>query len=149
MLKIKAYIHRKENYMVAQKMLEGNVLWSYDYELNEEKRYGWLKKISGIFSFLKPMHNHEGNILLASNGLLITGDEHLELPLTHIEEVYMGFDDVFPASSVKNFGAFWQPIRIKSFISNSESQTIYLIINYSGLFSDNKTWFNTLISLLR
>ncbi|GAA3967884.1 hypothetical protein GCM10022246_20800 [Pedobacter ginsengiterrae] len=149
MLKIKAYIHRKENYMVAQKMLEGNVLWSYDYELNEEKRYGWLKKISGIFSFLKPMHNHEGNILLASNGLFITGDEHLELPLTHIEEVYMGFDDVFPASSVKNFGAFWQPIRIKSFISNSESQTIYLIINYSGLFSDNKTWFNTLISLLR
>ncbi len=135
--------------MVAQKMLEGNVLWSYDYELNEEKRYGWLKKISGIFSFLKPMHNHEGNILLASNGLFITGDEHLELPLTHIEEVYMGFDDVFPASSVKNFGAFWQPIRIKSFISNSESQTIYLIINYSGLFSDNKTWFNTLISLLR
>ena len=135
--------------MVAQKMLEGNVLWSYDYELNEEKRYGWLKKISGIFSFLKPMHNHEGNILLASNGLFITGDEHLELPLTHIEEVYMGFDDVFPASSVKNFGAFWQPIRIKSFISNSESQTIYLIINYSGLFSDNKTWFNTLISLLQ
>lgn len=135
--------------MVAQKMLEGNVLWSYDYELTDEKRYGWLKNISGIFSFIKPIHNHEGNILLASNGLFITGDEHLELPLSHIEEVYMGFDDVFPATSVKNFGAFWQPIRIKSFVSNSESQTIYLIINYSGIFSDNKTWFNTLISLLR
>ncbi|MDN3585816.1 hypothetical protein QWY86_04000 [Pedobacter aquatilis] len=135
--------------MVAQKMLEGNVLWSYDHELNNDKRYGWLKNIAGIFSFIRPMHSHEGNILLASNGLFITGDEHLELPLSHIEEVYMGFDDLFPATSVKNFCVFWQPIRIKSFIRNSESQTIYLIINYKGIFSDNKTWFNTLISLLR
>ncbi|MGM9477824.1 hypothetical protein ACS5PU_15440 [Pedobacter sp. GSP4] len=135
--------------MVAQKMLEGNVLWSYDHELTNEKRSGWFKKIAGLFSFLKPTHNHEGNILLASNGLFITGDEHLELPLSHIEEVYMGFDDLFPASSVKNFGLFWQPIRIRSTISRSESQTVYLVINHTGIFSDNQTWFNTLISLLR
>ena len=31
--------------MVAQKMLEGNVLWSYDHELNNEKRNGWLKRL--------------------------------------------------------------------------------------------------------
>ncbi|KQS35254.1 hypothetical protein [Pedobacter sp. Leaf194] len=149
MLKIKAYIHRKYKYMVAQKMLEGNVLWSYDYELNNEKNFGWIKRFAGMFSFLKPLHNHEGNILLASNGLFITGDEHLELPLSNIEEVYMGFDELFPASSVKNLGMFWQPIRIKSFINHSESQTVYLVINHTGFFSDNKTWFNTLISLLR
>jgi len=135
--------------MVAQKMLEGNVLWSYDHELDGEKEFGWLKRIAGMFSFLKPMYKHEGNILLASNGLFITGDEQLELPLSHIEEVYMGFDDLFPASSVKNFGAFWQPIRIKSTVSRTESQTVYLVINHTGIFSDNKTWFNTLISLLR
>ncbi|RYD74654.1 MAG: hypothetical protein EOP55_14910, partial [Sphingobacteriales bacterium] len=89
-----------------------------------------------MFSFLKPLHNHEGNILLASNGLFITGDEHLELPLSNIEEVYMGFDELFPASSVKNLGMFWQPIRIKSFINHSESQTVYLVINHTGFFSD-------------
>ncbi len=135
--------------MVAQKMLEGNVLWSYDHELTDEKNSSWIKKIAGLFSFLKPRHNHEGNILLASNGLFITGDEQLELPLPNIEEVYMGFDDVFPASSAKNFGLFWQPIRIRSAISRSESQTVYLVINHTGIFSDNQTWFNTLISLLR
>ncbi len=135
--------------MVAQKMLEGNVQWSYDHELTHEKGSGWLKKIAGLFSFLTPRHNHEGNILLASNGLFITGDEQLELPLSNIEEVYMGFDDLFPASSVKNFGLFWQPIRIRSTISRSESQTVYLVINHTGIFSDNQTWFNTLISLLR
>jgi hypothetical protein len=135
--------------MVAQKMLEGNVLWSYDHELTNEKSSSWIKKIAGLFSFLKPIHNHEGNILLASNGLFITGDEQLELPLSNIEEVYMGFDDLFPASSAKNFGAFWQPIRIRSTISRSESQTVYLVINHTGIFSDNQTWFNTLISLLR
>jgi hypothetical protein len=135
--------------MVAQKMLEGNVLWSYDHELTNEKSSSWIKKIAGLFSFLKPIHNHEGNILLASNGLFITGDEQLELPLSNIEEVYMGFDDLFPASSAKNLGAFWQPIRIRSTISRSESQTVYLVINHTGIFSDNQTWFNTLISLLR
>ena len=135
--------------MVAQKMLEGNVLWSYDHELTNEEGSSWVKKIAGLFSFLKPIHNHEGNILLASNGLFITGDEQLELPLSHIEEVYMGFDDLFPASSAKNFGAFWQPIRIRSTVSRSESQTVYLVINHTGIFSDNQTWFNTLISLLR
>ena len=126
--------------MVAQKMLEGNVLWSYDHELTNGKGSGWIKKIAGLFSFLKPIHNHEGNILLASNGLFITGDEQLELPLSNIEEVYMGFDDLFPASSVKNFGLFWQPIRIRSTISRSESQTVYLVINHTGIFSDNQTW---------
>jgi hypothetical protein len=135
--------------MVAQKMLEGNVLWSYDHELSNEKSSGWFKKIAGLFSFLKPIHNHDGSILLASNGLFITGDEQLELPLSNIEEVYMGFDDLFPASSAKNLGAFWQPIRIRSAISGSESQTVYLVINHTGIFSDNQTWFNTLISLLR
>jgi hypothetical protein len=135
--------------MVAQKMLEGNVLWSYDHELTNDKSSNWIKKIAGLFSFLKPVHNHEGDILLASNGLFITGDEHLELPLSNIEEVYMGFDDLFPASSAKNFGAFWQPIRIRSTVSRSESQTVYLVINHTGIFSDNQTWFNTLISLLR
>jgi len=135
--------------MVAQKMLEGNVLWSYDHELTHEKGTSWIKKLAGLFSFLKPIHKHEGNILLASNGIFITGDEQLEVPLSHIEEVYMGFDDLFPASSVKNFGLFWQPIRIRSTINRSESQTVYLVINQTGIFSDNQTWFNTLIRLLR
>ncbi|GGH08538.1 MULTISPECIES: hypothetical protein [Pedobacter] len=135
--------------MVAQKMLEGNVLWSYEHELTDKKNVSWTKKIAGLFSFLKPLHNHEGDILLASNGLFIEGDEQLELPLSNIEEVYMGFDDVFPASSARNFGLFWQPIRIKSTISRSESQTVYLVINHTGIFSDNQTWFNTLINLLR
>ncbi|KIA91918.1 hypothetical protein OC25_19260 [Pedobacter kyungheensis] len=135
--------------MVAQKMLEGNVLWSYDHELTNEKGTSWIKKLAGLFSFLKPIHKHEGNILLASNGIFITGDEQLEVPLSNIEEVYMGFDELFPASPIKNFGLFWQPIRIRSTISRTQSQTVYLVINRTGIFSDNQTWFNTLISLLR
>ncbi|WP_316800998.1 hypothetical protein [Pedobacter frigidisoli] len=156
MLKIKVDKTKKNctfiasiNDMVAQKMLEGNVLWSYDHELTEDKSLNWYEKIAGLFSFLKPIHKHEGNILLASNGIFITGDKQLELPISHIEEVYMGFDELFPPSAVKNFGLFWQPLRIRSTISRSESQTVYLVINHSGIFSDNQTWFNALISLLR
>lgn len=133
--------------MVAQKLLEGNVLWSYDHEL--DTKTSWIKKIAGLFSFLPPLHHHEGDILLTNHSLSISGDEDLVLPLRDIEEVFIGFDELFPASSVKNFGAFWQPIRLKASPGMADALTIYMVINYNGLFTANKDWFNTLIRLLR
>nr|WP_199158347.1 hypothetical protein [Pedobacter sp. ASV2] len=133
--------------MVAQKLLEGNVLWSYDHEL--DTKTSWIKKIAGLFSFLPPLHHHEGAILLTNHSLSISGDEDLVLPLRDIEEVFIGFDELFPASSVKNFGAFWQPIRLKASPGMADVLTIYMVINYNGLFTANKDWFNALIRLLR
>jgi len=135
--------------MVAQKLLEGNVLWAYDHELVKEGTQGFFKKIAGVFSFLPRLHKHKGEILLASSGIYIAGETELSLPLSEIEEVYMGFDDIFPASSTTNFGMFWQPIRITSSRNALERQIIYLIIDYSGFFTNNQTWFHTLIRLLK
>lgn len=134
--------------MVAQKILEGNVLWSFDHELENKNNAGFIRKLLSLFPFFKSKHKHQGEILLASNGIFISGDEQLELPLTHIKEVYMGFDDLFPATAINSLALFWQPIRIRSIINRHQTQTVYMVINRNGFFSDNQTWFNALITLL-
>ncbi|PTT00493.1 hypothetical protein DBR11_09785 [Pedobacter sp. HMWF019] len=124
-------------------LLESKIYWAYERELSQEK--SWLKSIMGLFSFVPPLHAHEGKVCLSERSLEITGDENLSLPLHSIEEVYLGFDDVFPASSVKNFGLFWQPLRLR--FNNDE--VIYMIADYNGIKTNNQIWYETLKEILQ
>jgi len=99
----------------------------------------------GLFSFTPPLHAHEGKVSLSERSLEITGDENLSLPLRSIEEVYLGFDDVFPASSVKNFGLFWQPLRLRF----NDEEVIYMITDYNGVKTNNQIWYETLKEILQ
>lgn len=125
-------------------ILRGNVLWSYDYELAAKSRR--TKFLSGLFSFIKPLSDHEGLIILTRKGLLITGDEDLRIPISSVNEIHLGFDALFPATSVKNFGAFWQPIRIE-YLNSDEPRKIYLNIDYNGLTARNQLWYDTIKAL--
>jgi hypothetical protein len=58
----------------------------------------------------------------------------------------MGFDDLFP---VKGLGTFWQPLRIEYYVPSSETEVIYLIIDYNGIFTHDKDWYNTLTEMLQ
>jgi len=132
--------------MVMQgEILRGNVLWSYDYELAAKSRR--TKFLSGLFSFIKPLSNHEGQIILSRSGLLITGEEDLSIPVSSVNEIYLGFDGLFPAAAVKNFGAFWQPIRLE-YLTSDEPRKIYLNIDYNGLTAHNQLWYDTIKELL-
>ncbi|MBE9600774.1 hypothetical protein [Pedobacter sp. MC2016-24] len=123
-------------------ILEGQVYWGYDNELDQ--KMGWLKNIMGLFSFAAPMHQHSGMAILTKNELLFLGEEELTIPLPSIEEVYLGFDEIFPASTVKNFGLFWQPIRVKF----NGNKAVYMVIDYNGLKTNNQMWFDTLKNIL-
>jgi hypothetical protein len=126
-------------------ILRGSALWSYDYELAAKSRR--TKFLAGLFSFIKPLNDHESEIVLTNAGLSIIGDEELSIPLSAINEMYLGFDSLFPATSAKNFGAFWQPIRLEYLVSN-ESRKIYLNIDYNGTTSHNQLWYDTIKELL-
>lgn len=130
--------------IMIETILKGRVLWSYDYELAAKSRR--VKFLSGLFSFIKPLSNHEGQIILTRSGLLITGDEDLNIPLRSVNEIYLGFDTLFPATSVKNFGAFWQPLRLE-FLTSDETRKIYLAIDYNGLTANNQLWYDTIKEL--
>jgi hypothetical protein len=131
-------------------VLQGKVMWSYDCEMVEFTSAQ--KLIAGLSGIGGPLHNHQGYITLTGEQILIEGqggDGHLTIPLASINELYLGYDDVFTAGSVKNGGLFWQPLRLEYFSGNYQTNKVYLIIDYNGFYSHNKRWYETLISMLQ
>lgn len=131
--------------MLGHILLEGNLLWAYDYELEDKNPES---KFAGLFSFMKPLHNHEGLIVLSDNQISINSDEQVSIALDSIDQLFLGFDELYPASSVRNWGAFWQPLRIEYSNTFIQTRKIYLVIGYNGIFAQNKIWYDTLKELL-
>lgn len=122
-------------------ILTGQVLYSYQHELLERDSFA---DLGAHFSGIKPFHRHAGEIALSANKLFVSGDEDLQIPLASIEQIYLGFDESFPRTLVKNMGLFWQPLRL----SLSNGNALYLIIDYSMLGANNQLWFDGLKELL-
>jgi len=121
---------------------EGNVLWAYDTEIqlmDFSERF-----LARQFSFVPPLSKHKGIICLTDRSLIIEGDEDLVIPLSDINQLYLGFDDVFSVASAKNFGMLWQPLRI----NYGNDLTIYLIIDFNLLTARNNKFFNILKEML-
>jgi hypothetical protein len=82
-------------------LLKSNVIWSYNFELSSKNA---IIEIASMFSGVAPIHNHEGEIILTDETLNILGDEDFLIPLSDIEQLYIGFDDVYSKHYIKNFG---------------------------------------------
>jgi hypothetical protein len=126
-------------------LMTSHVLWSYADEVAES---GLRDEIRALISFVKPLHHHEGEIALTDSSLIINGDINLNIPLGKLNQLYLGFDEVFKATYVKNVGLMWQPLRL-SFYENDRITTIYLIIDCSfvGIAKD-KQWLDALKNVL-
>ena len=136
--------------MPEEFVLQGKVMWSYDHEMAEFTSAQ--KVMTGLSGIGGPLHNHNGYITLTSEQVLIEGqerDDDLIIPLTAINQLYLGYDDVFTAYSVKNAGLFWQPLRLEYFGRNRQTNKVYLIIDHMVLYNHNKKWYETLISMLQ
>ncbi|HEX8376492.1 MAG TPA: hypothetical protein VF602_01655, partial [Pedobacter sp.] len=59
-------------------------------------------------------------------------------------QIYLGFDETFPRTLVKNLGLFWQPLRL----SLSNGLHLYLIIDFNMLGAKNHLWFKGLKKML-
>ncbi|HWZ16848.1 MAG TPA: hypothetical protein VNW95_16540 [Mucilaginibacter sp.] len=131
-------------------LLQGTAKWSYDYEMAEFTETQ--KALASMTSFVPPLHRHEGNIALTNSEIIIEGigddDEDLTIQLNQLKQIYLGFDDIFPATSVKGLGLFWQPLRIEYYTSAVETQSVYLIIDFNGIYTHDKDWFKTLTQML-
>ncbi len=95
-------------------LLQGTAKWSYGYEMAEFT--STQKIMASMTSFVPPLHRHEGNIALTNSEIIIEGigndKENLTIQLSQLKQIYLGFDDLFPAISVKSLGLLWQPLRI-------------------------------------
>ena len=121
--------------------MKGSVLWSYESELLNRDS---ISDVAAHFSGAPPFHAHSGTILLLDRTLQIDGDEFLEISFEDIVQLYLGFDDIFPVTLAKNFGLFWQPLRL----TLSNGRNIYLIIDYNFFGTKNKKWFKKLREVL-
>lgn len=122
-------------------LYEGNVLWATAAEIQEmdfSERF-----LARQFSFVPPLSKHRGALCLTDKSLLIEGDEDLVIPLNRINQLYLGFDEVFLVASAKNFGMSWQPIRI----NYGNDLIVYLIIDYNLFGSGNNKFFNLMTEL--
>lgn len=121
---------------------EGNVLWAFDTEIQAmdfSERF-----LARQFSFVPPLSKHNGRIYLTDASIVIEGDDDLTIPLNDINQLYLGFDDVFSVASAKNFGMMWQPLRINF----GYDRTVYLIIDHNFFTASNKRFFGMLKEML-
>ena len=124
-----------------KQIASGKVFWSYGSELAQRNAAtDYVQHFSGM----KPFHYHEGDITLTADRVVFSGDVNLDIPIASLDQLYLGFDDLFPRSLTKNFGLFWQPLRIT--LANQER--LYLIIDYNFLGSKNKAWYNLIKDIL-
>jgi hypothetical protein len=72
-------------------VLQGNVLWSYAHQIKERNT---LNDLAYQFSGIRPYHDNSGVITLTEAALIISGSENLQIPLSNISQLYLGFDDV-------------------------------------------------------
>lgn len=136
--------------MPEELILQGKAMWSYEYEMMDFTTAQ--KLMTGLSGIGAPLHNHKGNITLTSDHILIegqVGDEDLIIPLTAINELYLGYDDIYTHYSVKNAGLFWQPLRLEYFSNSRQTNKIHLIIDHVVLYNHNKKWYEALISMLQ
>lgn len=122
----------------------GKVLWSYDHEI---AGCTLVNETGTLFSVTPPLHHREGEIILTTSTLTIDGYNYLNIPLDQLDQIYLGFDDVYKRSLVKNNGIFWQPLRIRYKVADGYN-TVYLVIDHSFWGTKNQLWFDTLKQLL-
>jgi len=121
---------------------EGTAHWAYGTDIiGMEASEGYTGR---HFSSVPPLSKYQGKIFLTERAIRIDGDGGVMIPIADIKDLYMGFDDVFPAASVNSLGMFWKPLRIKY----GPDTNIYLIVDYSLMISNNNRFYELLRKLL-
>lgn len=124
-------------------LLSGNVRWSTE---EEALKRGAADQIGVHFSGVGPFHRHAGEIALTEKAIYMEGDISVSFNLGDLEQLFIGFDEVFPRALVKNFGMTAQPLRLQV---GRGIGLLYLFIDYNSLgFTSNQLWFNSIKTVL-
>ncbi len=82
--------------------------------------------------------------MLTDEELIFSNEEETVIRLGSITQISHGFDELYTRASVKNFGAFWQPVRI----CYGRDECVYIIAGSNQLFVRNAKLFAYLKALL-
>ena len=131
-------------------MIEKYTLLAFEEDIKEADFIDWLEAHT---SFMMPLHRYKGMIELNSDNIVFTGvdvkngeEYNLEIPIKNINDVHLGFDDVFKRRDDRS--PWNKPLRIR-FKEDDDEKTIYLFINFHRTLrtTDNKKVYQKLIEI--
>ena len=133
-------------------IFESSALLSFSEDIQNRSFTDWIK---AHISFMYPLHAYNGRVRIEGNMFMFSGAERktgndfqLNIFRNEIEELYLGYDNVFTVFETRNLGFGWKPIRI-TFTRNQRTLRLYLIVNYSLGKTDNAIWLEILKNWLR
>lgn len=122
-------------------------IWLFEEDV---KTRSWLDWLAAHTSFLLPLHRYRGRLIITDDHMELQGRDKrtkeevmLYISKQSIEQVHLGFDEVFSVSETRGMGIGWQPLRLTYDVSG-ESRVLYLIANYRMEQSDNAALFDFL-----
>ena len=122
-------------------------IWLFEEDV---KTRSWLDRLAAHTSFLLPLHRYRGRLVITDDHLELQGRDKrskeevmLYINKSRIEQVHLGFDEVFSVSETRGMGIGWQPLRI-TYDVTGESRVLYLIANYRVGQCDNAALFDFL-----
>ncbi len=106
--------------------------------------------LSAHYSFGSPLHRYDGELSLSKDQVSYSGidtknnnsDFSFVIYKYQIEQIYLGFDDVFKIMESRSLGIHWKPIRLKIIQNNIEEY--YYLITYSQDGYNTDEWFTLL-----
>jgi hypothetical protein len=128
-----------------------SALMAYREDLEDR---GFLDRIKVHLTYEKPVHRYEGTIILYSNKLLYSAkdiqtekDHFLEISREDVQEIHIGFDDIYKIGEDRLMGAGFQPVRI-TFLNQGLEKTAYFIMEFDRVdrrIYKNTDWYDELV----
>lgn len=122
-------------------------IWLFEEDVKTRSWWDWL---TAHTSFLLPLHRYRGKLFIMDDHLELQGRDKrtkeevmLYISKYSLEQVHLGFDEVFSLAETRGLGLSWQPLRIR-YDASGETRTLYLIANYRISRSDNAKLFDFL-----
>lgn len=130
--------------------MEANTLLAFEEDILNRSWQDWVKAHT---SFQKPLHRYEGHLNLYADRLTFVGVDsktnakaRFDFYKSQIDQLYLGFDEVYKSSETRSLGLGWVPLRLTLSLDEGE-RYVYLITNYHfgktdnlELFEDLKAW---------
>ena len=126
---------------------ESTAFLSFSDDIRNRSLLDWIEAHT---SFTNPLHRYKGLLKLDRETLSFHGiekktgnDFRLTVYRREIQQLYLGFDEVFTAFETRNLGLGWKPLRVV-FIREKTDYHMYLIITYSPGRTENEIWMELL-----
>ena len=130
-------------------IMKEEALLAFEEDIRQRTVCDWIRAHTSLG---RPVYRYDGAISIEGNDLVFSGLEKnngrkfsLRIGRDDLEEVRLGFDDVYKRGLDRSMGLAFRPLRI-SFREKGDIRTFYVITSFERIrrSSKNLEWYNRL-----